>query len=223
MCWNIPINQLINCQSKMLTKERKRDFFESAYIQYFLEQGGSTLVYVDEFHVSLRNSKLYNWSPRGSPAIISVNHDSWTMSFIIAISNRGAEGVKASTKSINTEIFIWFLEDIWERLTDEVEVAKDPVIIWDNASLHVWKDSTEFMVKRGIRCVTIAPCSPQLNPVEKVIGLIKNKLREAWINNQQLSIKLFREILDMITSEAWKGLINSSRIEALNKMKLFNV
>ena len=188
-----------------------------------MEQGGSTLVYVDEFHVSLRNSKLYNWSSRGSPAIISVNHDSWTMSFIIAISNRGVEGVKAITKSINTEIFIWFLEDIWERLTDEGEVAKDPVIVWDNASLHVWKDSTEFMVKRGIRCVTITPYSSQLNPAEKVIGLIKNKLREAWINNQQLSIKLFREILDMITSEAWKGWINSSRIEALNKMKLFNV
>ena len=55
----------ISFQSKMLGEERKREFFESAFVQYFLEESGSTLVYIDEFHVSLRNSKLYNWSPRG--------------------------------------------------------------------------------------------------------------------------------------------------------------
>ena len=54
----------------MLTKERNKDFFESVYIQYFLEQGGNTQIFVDEFHINLRNSKLYNWSPRKSPAII---------------------------------------------------------------------------------------------------------------------------------------------------------
>ena len=92
----------------MLRVERKREFFESAFVQYFLEQNESTLVYIDEFHVSLRNSKIYNWSPRGSPAIISINHDAWTMSFIIAMSSRGIEGIKASTSSINSEVYIWF-------------------------------------------------------------------------------------------------------------------
>ena len=113
----------------MLTKKRKRNFFESVYIQYFSEQGGNTLVFVDEFHINLRNSKLFNWSPRRSPAIISVNHVPWTMSIIIAISNRRLEGEKASAGYINAEIFIWFLEDIWEHLADEVEGVNDPVII----------------------------------------------------------------------------------------------
>ena len=223
MCWSILINLLINCQSKTLTKVRKRDFFESAYIKYFLEQGGNTLVYVDEFHINLRNSKLYSWSPRGSPAIISFNHDPWTMSIIFAISNRRLEGVKASTRFINAEIFIWFLEDIWERLTDEVEGVNDPVLIWDNALLHVWKESAEFMKDRGIRCVAIIPYLPQLNSEEKTIRVVKNKLREAWLDNQQLSIRLLKKIIDKITSKTWKRWINSSRIEILNKMKLLNV
>ena len=50
----------------MLTKERKRDFFESAFIQYFLEQGGNTQTFVDEFHINFRNSKLFDWNPRRS-------------------------------------------------------------------------------------------------------------------------------------------------------------
>ena len=146
-----------------------------------------------------------------------------TMSIIVAISNRGLEGGKASTGSINAEIFIWFMEDIWERLTDEVEGVNDPVIIWDNVSLHVWKESAEFMKDRGIRCVAITPYSLQLNPVEKKIGVIKNKLREARLDNQQLSIRLLKKIINKITSETWKRWINSSRIEILNKMKLLNV
>ena len=113
----------------MLTEESKKDLFESAYIQYFLKSGENTLIFVDEFNINLRNNKLFNWSLRRSPAIISVNHGPWTMSIIIAISNRRLEGGKASTVYINAEIFIWFLEDIWEHLTDEVEGVNDPVII----------------------------------------------------------------------------------------------
>ena len=78
MFTSILINLLTNCQSKMLKEECKREFIESAYVQHYLEQNGRTLIYTDEFRVSLKNSKLYNWSPRGSPAIISINHDPWT-------------------------------------------------------------------------------------------------------------------------------------------------
>ena len=130
-----------------------------------------------------------------APYIISVNHDPYTISIIIAILNRGLEGVKASARSINAEDFIWFLEDIWKRLTDKVEGVNDPVIIWDNASLHVWKESAEFMKDRGIRCVIITPYSHQLNSVEKTIGVIKNKLRDAWLDNQQLSIRILIKLL----------------------------
>ena len=143
----------------MLAGERKREFFYSTYIQYFLEQSGVTLIYIDEFRVSLRNSKLYNWSQLWSPAIISINHDAWTMSFVIAISSKDIEGIKYSTNSINSKIFTWFCEYVWRRLTDGDERTQTSVIIWDNASLHTWKESTEFMKKQGIKWITIIPYS----------------------------------------------------------------
>ena len=189
----------------MLREERKREFFESTFVQYFLEESGSTLVYIDKFNVRLRNSKFYNWSPRESPAIVSINHDAWVMSFIIAISNSGIEGIKASTSTIESEVYIWFCKDVWRRLISKIDKIKDRVIIWDNASLHIWKESTEFMHKNGIKWVTITPYSLQLNSAEKIIGFIKNKLRGAWLDGKLLSIAALKKIFDNITQEIWNG------------------
>ena len=62
---------------------------------------------------------------------------------------------------------------------------------------------------------------PQLNAAEKIIGFIKSKLRKVWINGKPLSIASLKEILDQITPDIWKGWINSSRTEIMNKMKIF--
>ena len=139
----------------MLAGERKREFFESACIQYFLEQSREAHIYINKFHVSLRNSKLYNWSLRRDSTIISINHDAWTMSFVIVISSKGIEGIKAHINSNNSEIFTWFCEDVWRRLTDGDERTQTPVIIWDNASLRIWKESTEFMKSKRTKRITI--------------------------------------------------------------------
>lgn len=134
----------------MLKTERKRDFYEAAYLQYFLWKEGCLLVYVDEFHLNLRSDSLYNWSPRNVPAMLAIEPNPWTMSFIVAISGRGIEGIKAANYSIESQIFIWFIEDIWKRLLVELEHRKGPVIIFDNASLHMSKDSTSFLINKGI-------------------------------------------------------------------------
>ena len=93
------------------------------------------------------------------------------------MSNKGIEGIKACTGTINSEILIWFWEDIWKRMIDGSERIKNPVIIWDNVSRHTWKETSEFMAKLGTKWVTITPYSPELNAAEKIIGYIKNKLR----------------------------------------------
>ena len=36
------------------------------------------------------------------------------MGFIIALSGLKVEGLLASSKSINSELFVWFIRDIWQ-------------------------------------------------------------------------------------------------------------
>ena len=47
-------------QSKMIVKEKIREFMEAAYIQCYLDQHGFPVVYVDEFHVNINSSSLKN-------------------------------------------------------------------------------------------------------------------------------------------------------------------
>ena len=108
----------------MFEGEIKREFFESACIQYFLEQSREAHIYINKFHVSLRNSKLYNWSLRRDSTIISINHDAWTMSFIIVISSKGIEGIKAHINSNNSEMFTRFCEDAWRMSGDKMRGTK---------------------------------------------------------------------------------------------------
>ena len=59
--------------------ERRRDFFEATYLQYALDENSYSLIYLDEFHISMHSEEMYNWSPINTKAIISVNPNSWIM------------------------------------------------------------------------------------------------------------------------------------------------
>ena len=63
----------ISYLNKMLNQKRVRDFFDAAYLQSYLENREYELIYVDEFHVSMKSSTLYNWSLKGYSVIISVD------------------------------------------------------------------------------------------------------------------------------------------------------
>ena len=52
----------------MTSKERIRDFIEAAYLQIYLEEKGHIVIYLDEFHVSMKSRSVYNWSLKGTPA-----------------------------------------------------------------------------------------------------------------------------------------------------------
>ena len=97
---------------KMTASEKTRDFIESAYLQLYLEQEGYKLIYLDEFHVSMKSRPAYNWSLKGTPAIWGVDPDLWTMSFIIAFSSSRIEGVLASNISIKSFSFRKFIKDM---------------------------------------------------------------------------------------------------------------
>ena len=88
--------------------ERVKDFFEAAYLQTFFKEAGYESVYVDEFHVSMKSSAVYNWNFKECPSILSIEPDPWIMSFVVALSRKLVEGILASIASINSKMFIWF-------------------------------------------------------------------------------------------------------------------
>ena len=104
---------------KMVEGDRKRDFYEATHIQYYLESQEYNIIFLDEFHISMRSENIYNWSPSGVSSIVAVDPDPWSLSFIIAFSKIRIEGILGSNYSININVFILFLNDIWTRLEKE--------------------------------------------------------------------------------------------------------
>ena len=174
----------------MLKAERLRDFFEVAYLQYYLDTKDYPLVCIDEFHVSMHTEEFYNWSPINTKALIAVNPSSWTMSFWVALSKQSVEAIIAWSKSINTRIFTWFLGDLSSNLRRDVGSTKPACFIFYNSSVHTNTDIKIFSEKAVIRWITIPPYSPQLNSCEKIIAIIKTKLRSCWIRGRPLNLNI---------------------------------
>ena len=217
------IRRPIECQNKMLTLDRQRDFVENAYLLSKLEESKSTLVYVDEFHVSMKNCSYYNWSKRGEPAWLVADSDPWIMSFVVALSRHEVIGILASEASINSDSFWIFLHDLNSKLAEEGNDKWPPIFVFDNASLHWSRTSIDFYGKHSLRCISITPYSPQLNPAEKIIAVIKSGLRNTFINGRMLSLTMIKTILDKSTLETAAGWVRASQIESLIKMKSFEI
>ena len=114
----------------------------------------------------------------------------------------------------------WFINDLWNQLDQEDRDTRNICLIFDNARIHCSKDNQEFMVRSGIRWLSIPPYLPQLNAAEKAIGLIKVKLKIAWFENKQLNMKMLKKIVDNISLDVWRKLVLSSRIETYRRMEM---
>ena len=202
----------------MLKTERIRDFYEAAYLQYYLGSKGYPLIYIDEFHVSMHTEEFYNWSPVSTKALITMNPSSWTMSFWVAFSEKKIEAIIAWSKSINTKIFTWFISDLWNSLRMDSRNMKNACLIFDNSSVHTNAEIVDFSLKGGLRWITIPPYSPQLNPCEKIIAVIKKKLKTHWLRDEPLNLNIMKKIIDEVDENTWRGWIESAKIEIYNKM-----
>ena len=204
----------------MRSKENFRNFYEAAFLQHQLKWLGYKLIFADEFHISFKDSSFYNWSKRIFPAVLEINPDSQIMSFVIAISSTKVEGLMASMGSIIAKSFSLFIYDICEAIQDSETNPEKTWFIFDNTSLHRSKEFSKFVQKKRIKCLTIPPYSPQLNPAEKIIAYIKSKIRECWLASKTLSLNLIRAIVDNMNPDTWDKCIRSSTLEAFKVMKI---
>lgn len=52
---------------------------------------------------------------------------------------------------------------------------KGHCIVMDNAPIHTAKEIDELITKRGYKSIYLFPYSPELNPIEQLWAIVKNK------------------------------------------------
>ena len=165
-------------QLKLFRPEYTRMFFESALLQIVLEDEGYELLYVDEFSINFRSRSNYGWGPIGDGGFLKAHEERFSMSFMVGFSCRGIYGVIETTESHIFESFIFFISNSLGNRTNFHGLEPSKLIIaWDNSSIHKSKEVIKFLKNTKIQILTICPYWPTLNPAEKLILFIKQKLK----------------------------------------------
>ena len=170
----------IKKQTKAATEKQNVWQFALAWtMQAKLNLLDSELIFIDEFLLSEISFKFFGWSKKGKSGYFNSISDSFSMSFFVAFSADRFYGIMGTKGTGTAQKFIHFLGKVLKQRMKTISLEmRRFFIILDNASIHKTREVSKFVSDKKIRVLTIPPYNPYLNPVEKFILALKNKLRQ---------------------------------------------
>jgi transposase len=118
--------------------------------------------------------------------------------------------------SVNSKIFIEFLDEMLAKFTEEEK--KELIIIMDNARFHTTNEVVQFFREKKIKGLTICPYRSYLNMIELVFRFIKNYIYKNIYNK---FIDLQNDIVKILRSpKLQKSLMNLYK-ETLGQILVF--
>ena len=145
---------------------------------------------------SPQGERLYD----ASPTALGV-----TVNTAAVLTEKGVEGGLNYTGSLNTDLFIGYLQLCVLQLLTEGKV-----LIMDTHPVHCAKAVMEFLDSRNVSSVYLPRYSPELNPIEEAFSKIKHTVRKF---KPRLPIEIYNAIraaIKMVTEDDAIGYINHS-------------
>ena len=150
-------------------------FMTFIYIRIFLKSLllDLNIIYLDETGFLLENNNYFTW--RGEKEVIldgPKNKSKERLNLILAVSKNKIIHRQFIRQSIDTKIFIGFLEGIIQQMTEEEK--RKMIIVMDNATFHIGYGVINFFKENKIKGLTICPYRSNFNMTELVFRHIKN-------------------------------------------------
>lgn len=152
------------------------------------------IISIDETSVDSSVIDNYGWSSKGTRIYKRINAVRNKYTIICAISNKKIVSYKILKGSANRETFKEFISE------NKTKFANYNLLL-DNARIHHAKIVKETMKKVSNNIIYNVPYSPELNPIEMLFSIFKNKMKNKSIKNMQ-SIK---EELDKLSEKLEKS------------------
>ena len=197
------ISRLIHSKLKFSYKklgntEPKKAYFENKSnleswwkTLIWLIEGGFYLIYVDEFLVNRNTLKKYGWAQKGKPDRLYQKPPDFKMSFVVAHSQERVEGIMGTSSTFNQSKYIKFLKKLVVEIRQRPSVdQRKIVIVADNCRFHRTKRAQSFFKRERIMWLFIPPYSPEINPCEKMINMIKGYVKSQVSQQRYLKLSL---------------------------------
>ena len=178
---------------------------------------GLNLIYLDEVGFSLENQNFYTWKKKddlfyGGAKI----NQKVKLNAILSINENEILYGKLLNKTIDSDDFILYIEELLERISKED--IKNSLIIMDNAKFHVSKKVTQYFKDKNIKIITIVPYLSTFNSIELLFRAFKNKMYKETYKNMK---ELRKRVTDLINDENMSKIVQKNFVETLNVYKKY--
>ena len=130
---------------------------------------------------------------------------------MVAFSKTKIQGIIATTHTFNSNIFRYFLHQL------SLILSEDYVLIWDKSKIHTAKIVQDFAIEHKLMITTISAYWPFINSWDKLILIIKSKVRRIEREGKEISLSTFMKIVIKIESIQLEWWLVASFKEVINR------
>lgn len=166
------------------------------YRDWVLNIDPNNLVFVDESGINLGMTRLYGRAKSGERLYDCCPRNRGSnISLIGALSLDGLIATMSLSGSVNTEVFITYVQEILAP-----QLWMGAVVIMDNLPVHKAHRIQEIIASIGAKVVFLPPYSPDLSPIELCWSKLKQCLRTAKARTATAINQALTEIINQLIS-----------------------
>lgn len=199
---HLKMNYLRTCLKNPKLEEYNYIFMALSYIRIFYRsiKLGSNIIFLDETGFLLQNNNYHTWRINDEQIYAGPkSKQKERLNLILAISRKRVIHKEFRKDSVNSEIFLNFLEEIYDNLKQDEKT--NSILIMDNATYHLTGEIINFFKDKKIKGLTICPYKSEFNMAELVFRYIKNIIYKNIYENM-------KDLEDDVTK-----ILNSQKLE----------
>ena len=183
------------------TPENKELRVKRVEEQHQAKREGRILTYVDETSINLASIRNYGWAPQGEKVFAYRKKRHLNLSAITYISEKGVEYCQFIMGNVDAATFHASMQYF---LANCCEDRQPRAFVMDNAKIHD-PHLKEYVEQFNHKLIFNAPNSPEMNPIELVFGMWKNRCA------------------DILNKETDKDAVRDKMAEVLRNIEVFEV